>query len=206
PEIPQVQVTEPLPYRIEPVLGFVGGDFYLRQTLRGNILFGSGQGRASPDILRSRPLPETMRRGAEIAIEFIPDLAQVPIIRSWTGIDGDTSDGICVVGPSETHPGLFHAFGFSGHGFLLGPAVGAVVSELILDGKTPTNIDGLGIGRLRPRRKMSSATARPKHEEEDEEAGAEENNAEGADQSPVGVEQDKEAAGNQQNAEHDEDR
>ena len=47
PEIPQVQVTEPLPYRIEPVLGFVGGDFYLRQTLRGNILFGSGQGRAS---------------------------------------------------------------------------------------------------------------------------------------------------------------
>ncbi|HEX6120674.1 MAG TPA: FAD-dependent oxidoreductase, partial [Dongiaceae bacterium] len=72
PEIPQVQVTEPLPYRIEPVLGFVGGDFYLRQTLRGNILFGSGQGRATANALRSRPLPETMRRGAEIAIDFIP--------------------------------------------------------------------------------------------------------------------------------------
>jgi hypothetical protein len=60
----------------------------------------------------------------------------VPIIRSWTGVDGDTSDGVCVLGASETHPGLFHAFGFNGHGFLLGPAVGAVLTELILDGKT----------------------------------------------------------------------
>jgi sarcosine oxidase subunit beta len=150
-----VQVTEPLPYRIEPVLGFVGGDFYLRQTLRGNILFGSGQGRATPDVLRSRPLPETMRRGAEIAIDFIPDLAHVPIIRSWTGVDGDTSDGVCVVGPSETHPGLIHAFGFNGHGFLLGPAVGAVVTELVLDDKTATDIGGLGIGRFRQMRKAA---------------------------------------------------
>jgi sarcosine oxidase subunit beta len=150
PEIPQVQVTEPLPYRIEPVLGFVGGDFYLRQTLRGNILFGSGQGRATADALRSRPLPEAMRRGAEIAIDFIPALAHVPIIRSWTGVDGDTSDGVCVLGASETHPGLFHAFGFNGHGFLLGPGVGAVLTELIIDGKTKTEIGGLGIGRFRP--------------------------------------------------------
>jgi sarcosine oxidase subunit beta len=149
PEIPQVQVTEPLPYRIEPVLGFMGGDFYLRQTLRGNILFGSGQGRATPDALRSRPLPESMKRGAQIAVEFIPDLAHVPIIRSWTGVDGDTSDGVCVLGPSETHPGLFHAFGFNGHGFLLGPGVGAVITELVLEGKTSTDIAGLGIGRFR---------------------------------------------------------
>lgn len=149
PEIPQVQVTEPLPYRIRPVLGFVGGDFYLRQTLRGSILFGSGQGRATADATRSRPLPETMRRGMEIAIDFIPGLAQVPVIRSWTGVDGDTVDGVCVLGQSETHPGLFHAFGFNGHGFLLGPAVGAVLRELICDGKTPTEIDELGIGRFR---------------------------------------------------------
>jgi len=172
PEIPQVQVTEPLPYRIEPVLGFVGGDFYLRQTLRGNILFGSGQGRASPDILRSRPLPETMQRGAQLAIDFIPGLAHVPIIRSWTGIDGDTADGVCIVGASETHPGLFHAFGFNGHGFLLGPGVGAVLTELILDGKTATDISELGIGRFRPRRKASAAPARPEQPDEVSESAA----------------------------------
>ena len=200
PEVPQVQVTEPLPYRIEPVLGFMGGDFYLRQTLRGNILFGSGQGRATADILRSRPLPETMRRGAEIAIDFIPALAHVPIIRSWTGVDGDTSDGVCVVGASETHPGLFHAFGFNGHGFLLGPAVGAVLTELILDGTTKTEIGGLGIGRFRPPRKKSPAPAHDQHPDEDAEAGAEEEDAQQANHLGVGGEQQEEAAGNEESA------
>ncbi len=203
PEIPQVQVTEPLPYRIEPVLGFMGGDFYLRQTLRGNILFGSGQGRATPDILRSRPLPETMRRGAEIAIDFIPDLAHVPIIRSWTGVDGDTSDGVCVLGASETHPGLFHAFGFNGHGFLLGPAVGAVLTELILDGETKTEIGGLGIGRFRPPRKASRAPAHNQHPDEDAKAGAEEEDAQQADQLGVGGQQQEESPGHEDRAEHD---
>lgn len=203
PETPQVQVTEPLPYRIEPVLGFVGGDFYLRQTLRGNILFGSGQGRASPDILRSRPLPETMRRGAAIAIDFIPDLAHVPIIRSWTGVDGDTSDGVCVLGASETHPGLFHAFGFNGHGFLLGPAVGAVLTELVLEGKTRTEIGGLGIDRFRPPRKKSPAAAHDQHPDEDAEAGSEEEDAQGTDEDRIALEHQEQAAGDKEPAEHD---
>jgi sarcosine oxidase, subunit beta len=203
PEVPQIQVTEPLPYRIEPVLGFMGGDFYLRQTLRGNILFGSGQGRATPDILRSRPLPETMRRGAAIAIDFIPGLAHVPIIRSWTGVDGDTSDGVCVLGASETHPGLFHAFGFNGHGFLLGPAVGAVLTELIIAGKTRTEIGGLGIGRFRPPRKKSSAPAHDQHPDEDTETAPEEDDAQEADQSGLGREQQDKAPGHEYGAEHD---
>ena len=103
------------------------------------------------------PRKETMRRGAQIAVDFIPAMARVPIIRSWTGVDGDTSDGVCVIGQSETHPGLFHAFGFNGHGFLLGPAVGAVLRELILEGRTQTDISGLGIGRFRTTRRESRA-------------------------------------------------
>jgi sarcosine oxidase subunit beta len=206
PEVPQVQVTEALPYRIEPVLGFVGGDFYLRQTLRGNILFGSGQGRATADALRSRPLPETMQRGAEIAIAFVPDLAHVPIIRAWTGVDGDTADGVCVLGPSETHPGLFHAFGFNGHGFLLGPGVGAVLTELILGGRTETDISGLGIGRFRPSRKASAAPPRAQHPDEDAKAPTKEQDPQGADHGSVGVERHEQAAGHHQDAEHDQDR
>jgi sarcosine oxidase subunit beta len=203
PEIPQVQVTEPLPYRIEPVLGFVGGDFYLRQTLRGNILFGSGQGRATQNALRSRPVPESMARGAQIAIAFIPHLAHVPIIRAWTGVDGDTSDGVCVVGPSETHPGLFHAFGFNGHGFLLGPAVGAVVTELILNGKTSTDIGGLGIGRFRPSRRTSVAPAHRQHPDEKGEAGPEENETQRTDRGAVRVDQDEQTADRHEAAERD---
>jgi cystine transport system substrate-binding protein len=58
-------------------------------------------------------------------------------------------DGLPVLGPSSTTPGLVHAFGFSGHGFQLGPAVGAVLSELVLTGESQTPIEGLSIKRFR---------------------------------------------------------
>lgn len=155
PEIPQILVTEPTRHRIGPVLGVIGGDLYLRQIDRGNIIFGGGEGRPNAGFTRSRPLPEVSRRAAEMAIRIVPDIARLNIIRSWTGVDGDTTDGSPVIGPSESHPGLYHAFGFCGHGFQLGPAVGAVLSELIVDGRSETDISGLGIGRFRPTRSSS---------------------------------------------------
>jgi len=163
PEVPQVMVTEPTAYRIKPVIGVIGGDLYLRQTLRGNILFGGGEGRAKDGINRSRPLPEVMRRTAETVAKLVPQVGRLAVIRSWSGVDGDTPDGSPIVGPSETHPGLFHAFGFCGHGFQLGPAVGAVLSELITDGKSETPIDGLSIGRFRekPMEKAGNTPAEP---------------------------------------------
>ncbi len=150
PEIPQILVTEPVHHKIGPVLGVVGGDLYLRQIDRGNIVFGGGEGRPNVDFTRSRPLPDVSRRAAAMAIRIVPEIARLNIIRSWTGVDGDTIDGSPVVGASETHPGLYHAFGFCGHGFQLGPAVGAVLTELVADGASETDISGLGIGRLRP--------------------------------------------------------
>jgi sarcosine oxidase subunit beta len=155
-EVPQVMVTEPTAYRIKPVIGVIGGDLYLRQTLRGNILFGGGEGRLKDGFNRSRPLPDISRRTAAQAAQLVPLLANLSVIRSWSGIDGDTTDGSPIVGASETHPGLYHAFGFCGHGFQLGPAVGAVLSELIVDGKSETLIDGLSIGRFRE--KLSETT------------------------------------------------
>ena len=57
-------------------------------------------------------------------------------------------DGLPVLGPSATTPGLVHAFGFSGHGFQLGPGVGAVLAELSLEGETRTPIAAFDIGRF----------------------------------------------------------
>ena len=81
----------------------------------------------------------------------MPRLRHAQIIRTWTGIEGVMPDAIPVIGPSRTTPGLFHAFGFSGHGFQLGPVIGPVLSELILDGTTPTPIQAFDIGRFASR-------------------------------------------------------
>ena len=46
--------------------------------------------------------------------------------------------------------GLFHAFGFSGHGYQLAPGVGAVMADLIADGRSDKPIDAFSIRRWAP--------------------------------------------------------
>ncbi len=53
-----------------------------------------------------------------------------------------------VMGPSGTTPGLFHAFGFSGHGFQLGPGVGDTMAELIATGETDIPLHDFRIQRF----------------------------------------------------------
>jgi sarcosine oxidase subunit beta len=112
------------------------------------VIFGGGEGSISADWLRSRPKPDVAHTAGRTAIAVVPHLRHVPIIRIWTGVDGDTADGSPVVGPSRRHAGLFHAFGFCGHGFQLGPAAGAVLAEVAATGHSETDISGLGIERL----------------------------------------------------------
>ncbi len=145
---PNMCVTEPLPYFMVPNFGVCGGGVYVRQIPRGNIIFGGGRAVADRDHVRAYPVAKTSLDAARQTIALVPRLRHAHIIRTWTGIEGAMPDNIPVIGPSRTTPGLFHAFGFSGHGFQLGPATGAVLAELILDGATPTEIAAFDIGRF----------------------------------------------------------
>jgi len=148
PLVPNMLVTEPIPYFCPHNLGVVGGDVYVRQITRGNVIFGGGRGIGEPEIPASRPLAETGMLAMQKAIALIPRLQGVMVIRSWSGIDGGMPDSLPVMGPSGTTPGLIHAFGFSGHGFMLGPAVGEVLAELVLDGRTEIPLAPFDIGRF----------------------------------------------------------
>ncbi|MBR0657720.1 NAD(P)/FAD-dependent oxidoreductase [Neoroseomonas oryzicola] len=145
---PNMLVTEPIRYFIEPNLGVVGGNVYLRQIPRGNVILGGGHGESDPSVPWSRPMPDVSVRAMELAVELVPAIAGAQVIRSWSGIDGRMPDRIPVIGPSRTTPGLFHAFGFSGHGFQLGPAIGAIMTELVLDGRTDIPLEAFRIDRF----------------------------------------------------------
>lgn len=146
---PNMCVTEPIGPLIGPNLGICGGGLYVRQAAgHGSIIFGSGLGIADRDSLRARPLAAVTMEAAKAVIDMIPALANVLVVRSWTGIEGRMPDGLPVVGPSPTTSNLYHAFGFSGHGFQLGPAVGAVLAELAIDGSSPTSLAGLSMTRF----------------------------------------------------------
>ncbi len=145
---PNMCVTEPIAPLIGPNLGICGGSIYIRQASNGSVIFGAGLGTADSERLRARPLAETTMNAAAAAIRMVPQLKNVLLLRSWTGIEGRMPDGLPVVGPSPTVDRLVHGFGFSGHGFQLGPAVGAVLAELSLDGHTTTSIAGLAMTRF----------------------------------------------------------
>jgi sarcosine oxidase subunit beta len=150
---PQMGVTEPMPYRIEPVLGVFTRipeeGVYLRQVKRGNIVYGGGlRGPALPDEIRAHVDPANTLRQLPQLRRLLPAIARLRTIRVWSGIEGYMADDIPVMGPSAKMPGLFYAFGFCGHGFQLGPGVGDVMAELIATGSSSTPIEPFHISRF----------------------------------------------------------
>ena len=146
--IPNMMVTEPLRHFSGRSIGVVGGDVYLRQTDRGNVIIGGGRAETIDEAQHTRPLPAISRLAMRKAIQILPHLEGAMIIRSWSGIDGNMPDKIPVIGQSHTTPGLFHAFGFSGHGFMIGPVVGEILGELVLDGRTDVPLSPFDIRRF----------------------------------------------------------
>jgi sarcosine oxidase, subunit beta len=69
--------------------------------------------------------------------EFAPPLAQLRFASGWAGLYEMTPDCNALIGEADTTGFRFlYAAGFSGHGFLQGPAVGEAVRDLYL-GKAP---------------------------------------------------------------------
>jgi sarcosine oxidase, subunit beta len=85
---PNMLVTEPLPYFLRPNLGVVGGDLYLRQIPRGNVIFGGGRGESDPAVPVSRPLP------APGFATMAKAVALIPASRArWSSAPGRASTG-----------------------------------------------------------------------------------------------------------------
>jgi sarcosine oxidase subunit beta len=148
PLVPNMIVTEPLPFFIDRSIGVCGGGVYLRQIARGNAILGGGDGWGDAECNRSRPLTATSLGAMASAIALVPALAGSLVIRTWAGIDGEMPDHIPVLGMSTTTPNLVHAFGFSGHGFQLGPVVGEIIAELVTQGRSASPLAPFAIERF----------------------------------------------------------
>jgi sarcosine oxidase subunit beta len=80
--------------------------------------------------------PEGAALLEETARRILAPLDLPPPRRAWNGITEWTPDAVPIIDAACGPEGYVVATGFSGHGFALHPAVGLVVSELILDGRT----------------------------------------------------------------------
>jgi sarcosine oxidase subunit beta len=124
------------------------------------VLIGGGRlGRVDAADGVARTDPAGLAAMARTARELFPIMRRARIVRCWAGIEGRTPDGIPVIGPSAAAPGVFHAFGFSLHGFQLGPVVGEILADLAADGRTAHPIGPFSIARFADRQTAAGGDA-----------------------------------------------
>lgn len=125
----------PKPYTNEmPVYKDLGspGMLYCRSYGGGHMLVSEGIGGellAAPDIEPGDiPMDAVIELGMQVAERF-PSYETAGLASSWTGVYDVTPDWNPVLGRLQALPGLMLAYGFSGHGFKLSPAVGRLLAQ-----------------------------------------------------------------------------
>ena len=114
---------------------FLIGDFY-------------GKRGADPDNFPQRASDDGLEEIIERASRRVPKVENAEVMRGVTGIYDMTPDCRPLLGEIPEAPGLYVCAGFSGMGFKISPAIGLVMSELLLDGQGKT----VDIAAFRPSR------------------------------------------------------
>jgi len=104
---------------------FLVGDFYGNRPI-------------DPDNFPQRPSDIDLEEIMDRAARRLPKLAAAEVMRGVTGVYDVTPDSRPLLGYVPQVEGLYLCAGFSGMGFKLSPAIGLVMSELIIDGKAKT--------------------------------------------------------------------
>jgi sarcosine oxidase subunit beta len=144
-----LMVTARLPKFLDAVVVGIDRTLSFKQTESGTVVIGGGV----PAIVdmpneTAETVADRMVESATTVLDFFPQLRNATIVRTWAGLEAVTPDLIPTIGPSEAATGVWHAFGFSGHGFQLGPIVGSVLADLIVDGKSALSIDAFSPNRF----------------------------------------------------------
>jgi len=134
---------KPAPQRMKGFLNVV------QKTGNLNIVFGGGNRVAlAPGALHAHVDPQNTLNQMPQLRRLVPAIANLRVIRTWSGVESYLPDDLPIIGPSAKVAGLYYAFGFCGAGFQVGPGVGDVMAELIDTGSTVTPIEPFHIGRF----------------------------------------------------------
>jgi sarcosine oxidase subunit beta len=134
----QMLVTTPLP-KLPPDFPFVidfAQSLYFHREGEG-LLTGQSNPNQAPGY------DETVDTAWELehmenAARRLPLLEEAGVVARWAGLYEVTPDAHPILGAVPQVEGYYAVTGFSGHGFMHGPAAGLLMSEIILDGKATT--------------------------------------------------------------------
>ncbi|MDQ3809249.1 MAG: FAD-binding oxidoreductase [Chloroflexota bacterium] len=144
----QVMATEPRPPMLRQLIQHGGTrPLSLRQTQYGTFVIGGGWP-ASEIAGRSRLTVEraSLAANAAVAMEVMPPLREVRIVRSWAGMTSTVGrkNRVGLLGQAP-QLGQFFVLVASGLGFTLGPVLGRLMAELVAEGATSLPTAELGL-------------------------------------------------------------
>jgi len=138
----QILITEPLPEsllarfpREAPMTIDAATTFYFHREGPG-LLLGMSYANEEPGF-RWDYSEEWLPDLVDVMERRAPELLDVGIAHRWVGMYEVTPDHNALLGEARDATRFLYACGFSGHGFLQGPAVGEAIRDLYL-GRTPT--------------------------------------------------------------------
>lgn len=144
----QVLVTEAMP-DLPPQLPFTidfTTSFYFHDEGPGLLI-----GMSDPDEeygFQLRTDDHWLTRLSDAVARRAPRLSDVGVTHGWAGLYEVTPDHNALVGEAKELRGFFYTTGFSGHGFLQGPAIGEVMRDLVLRRTPAIDVSGLGVDRF----------------------------------------------------------
>jgi sarcosine oxidase subunit beta len=148
-------ITEPfaaIPATVPMTIEFATG-LYFHPESHG-FLFGMAN-RDEPPGFDKTVDEDWMATTVEALVARAPAFEEASILRGWAGFYEVTPDDNPLLGWVGELAGLAVAAGFSGHGFMQGPAIGTCMAELLLDGAART----VDITPFRPSRFAEGALA-----------------------------------------------
>ncbi|MBZ5705036.1 MAG: FAD-binding oxidoreductase [Acidobacteriia bacterium] len=139
---------------------------YFRSDGQDKFLVGdfSGQRGVDPDNFPQRASDDLLEETIERASRRVPKLENAEVMRGVTGVYDLTPDSRPILGEIPGMDGLFVCAGFSGMGFKISPAIGLVMSELLLDGRGKT----VDISAFRPSRFADGRLIKAEYEYKDD--------------------------------------
>jgi sarcosine oxidase, subunit beta len=135
---------------------------YFRSDAHDKFLVGDFYGKRpiDPDDFPQRASDESLEKIIERACGRVPKLAGAEVMRGVTGVYDMTPDSRPLLGEIPGIGGLYVCTGFSGMGFKISPAIGLVMSELVLD-REGRSVD---ISQFRPSRFADNQPIKAEHE------------------------------------------
>jgi sarcosine oxidase subunit beta len=144
----QVLFTEPIS-DLSPHLPMTidfASSFYFHREGPG-VLLGMSDPEEKPGFV-TETSDDWIPRLIEIASRRAPRIAEAGIRGGWAGLYEMTPDHNAIIGETRGVSRFLYATGFSGHGFLQGPAVGEIIRDIVLEREPPVDVGPLSVERF----------------------------------------------------------